>query len=154
MDVTSILSLLGGLICAGLGGELFVRGTVGLARAARISPGIVAATVAAFATSSPEVTIAVSSALDGVPQISLGDALGSNLVNVALILGLALVIAPVRAQGGSLKRDLPVALLVQVVLLVLLFDGRLSRIDAGLLLAVFLAWLFAVVHEARSQRRN
>jgi cation:H+ antiporter len=152
LDVTSFLSFLGGLICAGLGGELFVRGTVGLARAARISPGIVAATVAAFATSSPEVTIAVSSALDGVPQISLGDALGSNLVNVALILGLALVMAPVRAEGGSLKRDLPVALLVQVVLLVLLFDGRLSRIDAGLLLAVFLAWLFAVVHEARSQR--
>lgn len=152
MDTTSLLALVAGLLCAAGGGELFVRGTVGLARAANISPGIVAATVAAFATSSPELTVAVSAALDGVPQISLGDALGSNIVNIGLILGLALVLAPVTAGRSSVKRDLSVALLVQIVLLVLLLDGRLSRLDAMLLLGSFTAWLIAVTYEARKQR--
>lgn len=150
--MNAYLALLLGLLFAGGGGELFVRGTVGLARAARISPGIIAATVAAFATSSPELTVAVSAALDGAPQISLGDALGSNVVNVALILGLALLIAPITASRGSIKRDLPTAVVVQVALAVLLLDGSLSRIDAVLLLGAFLAWLVAVTHEARSQR--
>lgn len=145
-------ALLLGLLFAGGGGELFVRGTVGLARAARISPGIIAATVAAFATSSPELTVAVSAALDGAPQISLGDALGSNVVNVALILGLALLIAPIAASRGSIKRDFPTAVIVQVALVVLLLDGSVSRMDALLLLAAFLIWLAAVTHEARSQR--
>ncbi|MFZ5605366.1 MAG: sodium:calcium antiporter [Pseudomonadota bacterium] len=90
--------LLLGVMCAGIGGELFVRGTVGLAGWARISPGIIGATVAAFATSSPELSVSISSALAGKPQIALGDALGSNVVNVALILGIALVISGVQRQ--------------------------------------------------------
>jgi len=150
--VNAYIALLLGLLFAGGGGELFVRGTVGLARAARISPGIIAATVSAFATSIPELTVAVSAALDGVPQISLGDALGSNVVNVALILGLALLLSPIAASRGSIKRDFPTAGIVQVALAVLLLDGSLSRIDAFLLLAAFLIWLVAVAHEARHQR--
>lgn len=141
-----------GLICAGGGGELFVRGTVGLAKAARISPGIIAATVAAFATSSPELTVAISSATAGTPEISLGDAFGSNVVNVALILAVALLIAPIHAPRGGVKRDFPVALLVPVMLGVLLADGRLSRFDSALLLGAFAAWLVAITHEVRAQR--
>lgn len=90
--IANYVALMFGVICAGVGGELFVRGTVGLARWSRISPGIVAATVAAFATSSPELSVSISSAIAGKPQIALGDALGSNVVNVALILGTALAI--------------------------------------------------------------
>jgi cation:H+ antiporter len=146
------LALLIGLACAGGGGELFVKGTVGLASAMRISPGIIAATIAAFATSSPELTVAVSSALTGAPEISLGDALGSNVVNVALILGMALLIAPIPVPRSGIRRDFPVALLVPVVVAVLLFDGRLSRLDGLLLLAGFFAWLVAVTYEAYSQR--
>ncbi|MBZ0168205.1 MAG: calcium:sodium antiporter, partial [Kofleriaceae bacterium] len=78
--------LTAGVVCAGIGGELFVRGAVGLAHWMRVSPGIIGATVAAFATSSPELSVAVNSAMAGKPNISLGDALGSNVVNVALIL--------------------------------------------------------------------
>ncbi len=62
------LALLIGIACAGAGGELFVRGTVGMAAALRISPGIIAATVAAFATSSPELTVSITSALAGTPR--------------------------------------------------------------------------------------
>jgi cation:H+ antiporter len=141
-----------GVACAAGGGELFVRGTVGMAKALRISPGIVAATVAAFATSSPELTVSVTAALQGAPRIALGDALGSNLVNVGLILGSALLLGPLPVSGGTLRRDFPAALLVPVVGGVLLIDGELSRTDGILLLGLFLAWLIAVVREARRER--
>ena len=88
-----------GAVCAGVGGELFVRGAVGFARWIRVSPGIVAATVVAFATSSPELSVSVNAALAGEPEIALGDALGSNVVNVALILGLAVTISASRARA-------------------------------------------------------
>jgi cation:H+ antiporter len=141
-----------GIACAGAGGELFVRGTVGMAAALRISPGIIAATVAAFATSSPELTVSINSALAGTPRIALGDALGSNVVNVALILAAAVLIAPITAPRDTIKRDFPVALTVPVILGVLLLDGVLSRLDGALLLGLFVAWIVAVIHEARRQR--
>jgi cation:H+ antiporter len=146
------LALLIGIACAGAGGELFVRGTVGIAGVLRISPGIIAATVAAFATSSPELTVAINSALHGTPRIALGDALGSNVVNVALILAAALLIAPITATRDTIKRDFPVTLVVPVILAALLFDGVLSRLDGALLLGLFVGWLIAVVREARRQR--
>lgn len=144
--------LLGGILCAAAGGELFVRGTVGLAHWARISPGIIAATVAAFATSSPELSVSVNSALEGKPAIALGDALGSNVVNIALILGLALSLAPLHCPQDSLRRDFPVALAVPVITGALFLDGVLSRLDGFLLLSLFLAWCVATVIEARRQR--
>ncbi len=146
------VALLAGLAAAGLGGELFVRGTVGLAVAARLSPGIIAATVAAFATSSPELTVAITSALAGEPEIALGDALGSNVVNVAVILGAALLIAPIIAPRGSVRRDFPVALLLPAVLAALLVDGVLSRLDGLILLLCFVGWIIAVLIEVRRQR--
>ena len=141
-----------GIACAGLGGEFFVRGSIGLARSLRIAPGIVGATVAAFATSSPELSVAISAATAGNPAVSLGDVLGSNVVNVALILALALLVSGIQAPRHSVKRDLPVALLVPVMTGVLSFDGTISRFDGSLLLGVFLAWLTAAAIEARKQR--
>jgi len=148
------LSLFLGIVCAGTGGELFVRGSVGLAAWARISPAIVGATVAAFATSSPELSVSVTAAVSGYPQIGLGDALGSNVVNVALILALALTISGIQCPPSSVKRDFPVALSVPIVTGILLLDGELSRIDGLLLLSGFFVWLARVVHEARKQRRT
>lgn len=146
------VALIMGVVCAAIGGELFVRGAVGLAHWARISPGIIGATVAAFATSSPELSVAVSAALAGKPQISLGDALGSNVVNVALILALALLISGIQTPRDSLRRDFPVALLVPVITGVLLLDGELSRLDGLMMLSLFLVWLVAAILEARKQR--
>jgi cation:H+ antiporter len=139
-------------VCAGLGGELFVRGAVGIARVARVSPGIIGATVAAFATSTPELSVAITSAIAGRPEISLGDALGSNVVNVALILGCALAISGIQTPRAGLKREFPVALLVPVVTGVLLLDGLLSRTDGLVMLTGFLLWLVATVIEARRER--
>lgn len=152
--MVDLLYLLAGVVCAGIGGELFVRGVVGIAHWARISPGIIGATVAAFATSSPELSVSINSALAGQPEIALGDALGSNVVNVALILALALVISAIRTPPGSLRRDFPVAALAPVMTGLLFLDGELSRLDGFLLMGVFLAWLAATVVEVRKQRRD
>jgi cation:H+ antiporter len=151
-NVNDYVALLIGVLCAGLGGELFVRGTVGIAAGLRIAPGIIAATIAAFATSSPELTVALNSALAGQPRIALGDALGSNVVNVALILAVALLIAPIAVPRDAVKRDFPAALVVPVLTAVLLLDGKLSRIDGLILLLLFSGWLVAVTLEARRQR--
>ena len=144
--------LIFGVLCAGLGGELFVRGAVGLARSSRVSPGIIGATVAAFATSSPEMSVSINSALVGKPQIALGDALGSNVVNVALILGAALVISGIQSTRAGVKRDFPVALSVPVITALLCLDGVLSRSDGLLMLCAFGAWLVATIFEVRKQR--
>lgn len=146
------MALILGFMCAGAGGELFVRGTVGLGHWMRIAPGIVAATFAAFATSSPELSVSIKAALAGRPQIALGDALGSNVVNLALILAVALVISGIQCPRGSVRRDFPVALLVPVIAGVLLLDGELSRADGLLLLGAFFVWLVASVIEARRER--
>lgn len=144
--------LAGGIVCAAIGAELFVRGAVGLALWLRIAPGIVGATVAAFATSSPELSVAVSSALAGVPQIAFGDVLGANIVNVALVLALASLISPMRCPPGSIRRDFRAALATPVLTGVLAFDGRLSRVDGILLMAAFAVWMALTVRAARRQR--
>lgn len=146
------VTLILGIICAGIGGELFVRGVIGLAHWARVTPGIIGATVAAFATSSPELSVSINAAMAGKPQIAFGDALGSNVVNVALILGLALVISGIQSSRDSVKRDFPVALLIPIITGVLFLDGEISRFDGVLMLSMFLAWLVAAIIEARKQR--
>jgi cation:H+ antiporter len=152
--VNDYIALAIGVLCAGAGGELFVRGTVGIASALRIAPGIIAATVAAFATSSPELTVSLTASLAGTPQIALGDALGSNVVNVALILAIAVLIIPITVPRDAIRRDFPTALVVPVITGVLLLDGVLSRLDGILLLALFVGWLLMVISEARRQRSS
>jgi cation:H+ antiporter len=109
--------------------------------------------VAAFATSSPELSVAINSALAGRPQIALGDSLGSNVVNVALILGTALLISGIRTPRDTLRRDFPAAIVVPLVTVVFVADGELSRLEGLALLLGFLAWLASAVAEARRQRR-
>ncbi len=148
------ISLILGIGCAAAGGELFVRGAVGLGHWARISPGIIGATIAAFATSSPELSVAINSAIAGKPQISLGDALGSNVVNVALILGLALAVSGVQPPRNSVQRDFRVALIVPIITGLLFLDGMLSRFDGIVMLSLFVGWFVTVVLEAKKQRKS
>jgi len=148
------LALTLGVVCAGVGGEAFIRGAVGIARSTRVSPAIIGATVAAFATSSPELAVGVRASLAGAPQISLGDVLGSNVVNVALILALALCISGIVTPRQSIKRDFPVAILVPIAIGLLSLDGWLSRLDGLLLFGGFAGWLIATVVDARQQRSS
>jgi cation:H+ antiporter len=149
---THLLWLLAGLICAAGGGELFIRGAVGLAQWMRIPAGIVGATVAAFATSSPELSVAITSSLAGTPTLSVGDVIGSNIVNVGVVLGIALLISPIHAPRGAMKRDFPVALLIPIVIALLAMDGKLSRLDGIVLLCLFGVWFTATMLEAAKAR--
>lgn len=150
--IVDLTALLVGLLCAGIGGELFVRAAVGIAAWARVPAGVIGATIAAFATSSPEVSVAIGAAAEGQPEIALGDGLGSNVVNVALVLGLTLLVGPIVAPRDSTRRDVPFAVLIPLVTIVLALDGTLSRIDAGILFGVFLTWLVLTTLAARRER--
>jgi cation:H+ antiporter len=141
--------LAGGAACAGLGGELFVRGAVRIAAWLRVRPGLIGATVAAFATSAPELVVGITAALEGAPAIALGNALGANVVNLGLALGLSLLIGPSKISQGGVRRDLPAAFAIPVLTAVALLDGRLGRLDAALLAAVFAAWLALSIRQER-----
>jgi cation:H+ antiporter len=149
MDIVWMVS---GIALAALGGEFFVRGSVGLARWLRIPAGIVGATVAAFATSSPELSVSVLAALDGRPEIALGDAAGSNLVNLGVVLGFTVMLSPVVMRVADLRRELPIGIAAMALLWVLAGDGNFSRIEASAFLGVFMFWLVWVVRDARRDR--
>ena len=145
-------ALIAGLVCAGLGGEFFVRAAVGIAAWARVPAGVIGATVAAFATSTPEVSVAIGAAVAEKPEIALGDGLGSNVVNVALVLGLALLVGPIVAPRASTRRDIPFAVLIPLATIAIAVDGTVSRIDGGILLATFVTWLLLTTLSARRER--
>lgn len=151
---SDLLSLLGAIPLAAVGGELFLKGVLGFAAWLRLPKLLVATTLAAFATSSPELTVSSMAALAGTPEIGLGDALGSNVVNLALILGLALLFRPLPAQIGELRRDIALALAVPLLTLLFAADGNLSRGEAGVLLLLFFSWLMLVIRQVIRHRRD
>lgn len=150
MDTFLVFGL--GLLCAAVGGELFIRGIVGVAQWMRVPARIIGVTLAAFATSSPELSVSTMAALEGKPQLGLGDALGSNVVNVALILGLALLASGIQTTHENVKRDFLVAMGIPIVIGILALDGIVSRTDGFLLLGIFLVWLTITIAEARRHR--
>ena len=137
--------LLIGFGLAAWGGARFVDGAIGVARAHSMSTGVVGATLAAFATSSPELAVAVASAIDGRSEIALGDVAGSNVANLGLVLGLAVVARPVLVSKTEVRRDLPWAVVSVVTVSVMILDGRLDRLEAAVLLAVFVGWVSRVL---------
>ena len=148
----AILSLLAGVVLAGLGGELFLRGVLGFARWMRIPSAIAAATLGAFATSSPELFVSTIAAVNGAPGIGLGDATGSNVVNIALILAVALLVKPLVTRRKVIALDFGVAIGASVLIGLMAIDGVISRIEGAMLIAGFLIWMTMHVREARRQR--
>jgi len=144
--------LLTGIACAAFGGELFVRGTVGIASVLRIAPSVIALTIAAFATSSPELSVAINSGLAGKSQLSLGDALGSNIVNISLVLGFTLLISGIPVGKEVLKRDAPVAILVPFLTAIFLIDNIIDRLEGVFMLIFFGAWMATTLKQALKER--
>lgn len=144
--------LLTGIACAAFGGELFVRGTVGIASVLRIAPSVIAVTIAAFATSSPELSVAINSGLAGKSQLSLGDALGSNIVNISLVLGFTLLISGIPVSKEVLKRDAPVAILVPLLIAIFLIDNIIDRLEGLFMLVFFGAWMATTLKQALKER--
>lgn len=136
-----ILAILAGIICAGIGGEIFVRGSVQISKWLRVPVKVIGVTVAAFATSSPEFAVAVTASLAGANAISLGDALGSNVVNILLILGLALIIKPMKANLKEVSTDFTYAALAPLFMLLIAADGVINRTDALMMFMIFGLWI-------------
>ena len=151
--MTDLVLLLAAIALAGLGGDAFLKGVIGTATWLRLPPALIATTLAAAATSSPELSVSVIAALDGQPGIGLGDALGSNVVNIGLALGLGLLLGDMQTNWPDIRRELIFALFVPPITFVLALDGTLSRMDGALLLLLFGLWLTLGARQALEHRR-
>lgn len=147
-----LFAVLAAVVLAVVGGEAFLKSILGAAIHLRVPKRVVAVTLAAFATSSPELTVSSVAALAGQPQIGLGDALGSNVVNIALIFGLALLYGAVPTSRGDFGRDYYLALAVPVLTLVFAVDGQIARAEALLLIVAFAVWLAVTLRQALRER--
>lgn len=127
--IVDVLQLAAGAAMLYLGAEWLVKGAAGLALALRIPPVVVGATVVAYATSAPELTVSVAAALEGKSAITLGNVIGSNIANLGLILGLTALIAPPVVGPGLIRRELPVLLVATLLPLIFLQDGTVSRLE-------------------------
>lgn len=150
----NILALLTAVFLAAAGGETFLKGVLGFAAWLRLPKMLVATTLAAFATSSPELTVSTLAAISGKPEIGLGDALGSNVTNIALILGIALLFGALPARLEEIKRDMILALAVPILTLLLASDGIVSRADGVLLLTLFAFWMGLMIRQGVHHRKT
>lgn len=126
----NFLYILGGLALLAIGAESLVRGSASLALRLGVSALAIGLTVVAFGTSSPELALSISAARAGDAGIVLGNVVGSNIANIALVLGLTAIIRPVRVRSELIGREMPVLIAVTGLLCVMLLDGRLSRAEA------------------------
>ncbi len=140
-----------GVVLLYLGAEWLVRGATHISAVAGVSPVVVGLTVVSVGTSAPELVVCVLAALEGSPDLAVGNVLGSNLANVGLILGLVAVIRPMEVAGGVIRRDIPWMLLVTMMVLPLMLDLEVGRLD-GFILAVVLS--LYLVYLARVWRRQ
>lgn len=153
---TAILLILAGLVGLGLGGELLVRGAVGLARRMGISNLVTGLVIVGAATSMPEMVASVQAALIGSPEIAWGNIAGSNLANTLLILGAAALVAPIILTGTG-RRDAVVAFSASVLLWLLAMGGFASAwLGAGLLalLTVYIIWRYRHPRQAEEDEHE
>ena len=137
----SFLLLALGVVLLYIGGEYLVNGATALASRLGLSRLVIGLTVVAFGTSAPELAATLSAVAGGVPELGVGNVLGSNTANVGLILGVAALIYPLSSTAHFVKREVPVMLLVSILLLPAFWDGSLSRLEglaAVLMLGLYL----------------
>jgi len=144
-----------GLVTLVVGGELLLRGAVGLASALRLTPAVIGLTVVAAGTSVPELAVSAIAAAQGSPDLAVGNVIGSSIFNIAFIIGFVALIRPPMITGGAIRLEYPVLVLVTLMVLALAQDGRINRLDAVLCIAVyscFTAYLVTLVREQLSTR--
>jgi cation:H+ antiporter len=142
---TNSLYLLAGIVLLYLGAEFLVDGAARLALGFGLKAAIVGVTVVAFATTTPELFVAILSGLDYSSSLGLGAIIGSNIANIGLVLGIAAMIRPLSVDDDVFKEHVPFMVAAAVLLVALGIDGRIGRFDGGvflLLLAAFTAYLF------------
>ena len=152
--LSSCLFVIVGLAILVYGADLFVAGAAGLARQLGMPPLIIGLTIVGFATSAPEIMAGSVSAWQGKTAIAIGNALGSNIANIGLVLGISALLLPITVASGTLKREYGLMLLSVLLAFLLMLDGHLSRVDAALLLGLLLIFIGAIVWIARHSRRD
>ncbi len=136
-----ILAILVGFVLLIWSADRFVDGAAVSAKYAGMPSLLIGMIVVGFGTSAPEMLVSAMAAADGSPELALGNALGSNIVNIGLILGITALIAPIAVHSNIVKKELPLLLVVSVLFALLIVDGGLSRFDAGVLLLGFFSFM-------------
>jgi len=139
-----------GMLCAGAGGELLLRGTLGLARWLGLSPAITRATVAVFATAAAEILVVIQAARIDRPDLAIGAALGTSIVNLGLVLAVAWLTAEPAQHSDASRRHVVLAAVAPLGLLTFAQNGMVSRVEGSILCALFAAWLVMNTLAARN----
>ena len=143
--------LLLGLVVLIFGGEFLVKGAVGFSTAMKISPLIVGMTIVSFGTSAPELLVSLTSALDGNPGIAVGNVVGSNIANIALVLGITVLIFPIIADKHTKRIDLPVMIFSTLLFVYFIQDGWIVMYEGIIMLVVIVAFTIFLIIKGRKQ---
>lgn len=130
-----------------------MRGASGIALRAHISPLVVGLTVVAFGTSAPELLVSVQSALAGNPDIAMGNVIGSNICNLALVLGVTAVILPIQVHADSIKLDWPMTMGSSLLLFFLVFDGWVNTWEGLLFVSILIAYSIFIIRKSRKETK-
>lgn len=128
-----------------VGADRCVMGASATARNFGVSPLVIGLTIVGFGTSAPELLISAMAAFGGNPGLAIGNALGSNITNIALVLGVAALIAPLTVQSETLRREFPLLLAVSIFAFLLMNDGVLGRLDGVLMLVALAGMMYLVI---------
>ena len=143
--ILSIVAIVVGLVLLVWSADWFVDGAVGVAHFFGMSTFLIGRVIVGFGTSAPEMVVSVLSALNDTPQLALGNAYGSNIANIALILGVTALIIPVVVQKQAMSRDIPILIAMTVLTVFLLIDGNVSRMDGIVLLLAFVVYRICLI---------
>jgi cation:H+ antiporter len=150
-----LLALSAGFALLVWGADRFVTGAAGAARNLGVSPLLIGLTIVGFGTSAPELLVSAVASLQGNTGLAIGNAIGSNITNVGLILGATALIHPLAVHSSIVRRELPILITVAVIAYLLLHDGSLERVDGMLLLggmAVMLGWIIHIGLNSRTAK--
>ena len=132
--------------------HFFVGGSAALAKHLGMRPGLIGLTIVAFGTSAPEIVVSADSAFKGASDLGVGNAIGSNIANIGLVLGASCLIARIPVSRPLFKLEIPILIMATIAAFLVLLDGYLSRIEGGILLACAISLPFIVVYD--SQRKG
>jgi len=149
--LTSTLFLSGGIVLLWISAEGLVRGASALGRIAGVTPIVIGLTVVSIGTSAPELVVSLLAAMQGNPDLATGNVFGSNLANIGLILGLAAVLRPLQVAGQVVKREVPWMIAVTLLVLPLMWNLRMGRVEGAILAATLFVYLFFLLRLARSE---
>ena len=147
-----ILAIIGGFVVLVWGADRFVHGAAGTARNLGISSLIIGLTIVGFGTSAPEILVSIMAAIDGSPGIAVGNALGSNIANIGLVLGATAIVFPMIVGSQTLRREFPMMLGMMIIGLLLIYDQQLSRLDGAILLTCIVGITLWLIRIGKTQR--